>query len=895
MAGNNPTLKTKLYILTGSIVLLCLLFFILQYNNFFYSKKYTGFSTISSKVILYPGEIQNLHQHFINNDLLDEQYYLTGKSSYTDSIFSLLDAYNQQLNTLANESYLPVSSSLKNQIRNIVQSSLNLKDSYNGFKKVALERGLYSSGISGEWYRFGNYLQDLAVIFNNSSVLQAVANINKLKGEYEFSKSGEKLTNILDQVSVLKSELISNNIKGIVETDRQKFIKELDNFVLLTQKLQKFDIEAGFSGGSGKLGELTTSINVLQSKSDKLNDELQQKINNSISDSFYIKSAFIILLIAIYLFILHQFSNHLLSSIETIKTFAVELMQGKIPSITMNNSNAECKDISDLLNNYMGSLREKIKFASSLGTENAVQTIVPLSEEDTLANALLDLEKSIAKAEEEDKKYKIDEQKRAWTNEGLAKFGEILRMQTDNLSTLSDEIITNLVQYLNANQGGIFLYNDDNPADIHLELLSTFAYNRKKYTKKRIEIGEGLVGTCAQEKQTIFVTEIPEEYIEITSGLGNASPRCLLIVPLKTESTIFGIVEIASFNKLLQHEVDFVEKIAQSIASTFATVKININTAKLLLQSKKQAEEMAQQEEELRQNLEELQATQEESARREAEISSLIQAVDLSSLVLQTDMEGRITEVNKKFSSVINLHRDELIGRYIKTIFQFNAESEEYYQLLHSLKQGQTISRNEKIRVDEEQFAYIEIHYSPIVGIDGKPYKILAIANNQTEIKNLEKVVHEKSEAIRNLEYQFNEFTSLINEGFIQVELSPDGTILNANENYLETSGYDIKEIKGKSYKKFLKPDELKQFEMVWPEVTKNKVYKGVFKRTKPTGDEYFLMSTFIPYANIKGLLEKVFLIAQDITEKKLKYQVLEDANKEIERLRGLSEKPGNA
>ena len=77
----------------------------------------------------------------------------------------------------------------------------------------------------------------------------------------------------------------------------------------------------------------------------------------------------------------------------------------------------------------------------------------------------------------------------------------------------------------------------------------------KKYLKKRIEIGEGLTGTCALEKQTIFLTDIPDNYIEITSGLGDAPPRSILIVPMKTEEAIFGIIELASFNVFKAHEV----------------------------------------------------------------------------------------------------------------------------------------------------------------------------------------------------------------------------------------------------------------------------------------------------------------------------------------------------
>jgi methyl-accepting chemotaxis protein len=294
----------------------------------------------------------------------------------------------------------------------------------------------------------------------------------------------------------------------------------------------------------------------------------------------------------------------------------------------------------------------------------------------------------------------------------------------------------------------------------------------------------------------------------------------------------------------------------------------------------------------MRQNLEELQATQEESARREAEINSLINAVDSSSIVVQTDMDGRIIELNKKFSSAVKINRDELIGRYIKSVFKFDSQSDEFYNLLQELKKGLPVTRNEETISDDQQ-AYLQVHYTPILDRDGKPYKVLGIATNVTVHKVLEQSINQKESAISELDFSFLQYKSFIKEGFIVCEISVDGIITDVNDNYAEITGYHIEELMGKDCRKFLKPDELKQFETIWTEVLKDKTYKGVVKRTKPTGDECWLMTSFVPFKNKKGNVEKVYMLAQDVTEKKLKYQVLEDANKEIERLKGL-QKPDN-
>jgi putative methionine-R-sulfoxide reductase with GAF domain len=87
--------------------------------------------------------------------------------------------------------------------------------------------------------------------------------------------------------------------------------------------------------------------------------------------------------------------------------------------------------------------------------------------------------------------------------------------------------------------------DDSDPEDIHLELTAFYAYDRLKYAKQRIEIGENLVGQCFRENETVYMTDIPKGYVHISSGLGEADPTCLVIVPLKVNAETFGIVELA--------------------------------------------------------------------------------------------------------------------------------------------------------------------------------------------------------------------------------------------------------------------------------------------------------------------------------------------------------------
>ncbi len=207
-------------------------------------------------------------------------------------------------------------------------------------------------------------------------------------------------------------------------------------------------------------------------------------------------------------------------------------------------------------------------------------------------------------------------EKRQWVNEGLAKFGEILRAH-ENLDELGYAVVKNLVEYCSLTQGGIFVVLDgDTP---HLELKGCYAYQRKKFLEKRIDPGQGLIGQCYLERERILLYKVPDDYVHITSGLGDANPTCLILLPLKTEDSMEGVIELAGFRRFEPHELEFLEKVCESTATVFKNVKNADRTKRLLQASQEQAEMMRSQEEEMRQNMEELAATQEEMQRKEQE------------------------------------------------------------------------------------------------------------------------------------------------------------------------------------------------------------------------------------------------------------------------------------
>jgi methyl-accepting chemotaxis protein len=316
--------------------------------------------------------------------------------------------------------------------------------------------------------------------------------------------------------------------------------------------------------------------------------------------------AFIATTLAAYL----NVRKRIVRPIVSIKDSLVDLGRGKIVKMDAGGRDDEVGQMHNAMVNLTNGINAKSIFADQIGNGKYEERFDLLSEDDSMGKALLAMRDNLKKNAEE-------ERKRNWAVAGLAKFGEMLRNQDQDIEKFGDQVLSFTIKYINANQGRLFVVNDDVKEQMFLQLISCYAWDKKKFLEQKIELGEGLTGQCWQEGEPIYITKVPDDYVKITSGLGIANPSNVFIVPLKVNESTFGVLEMASFKLFENYEREFILKLSENLAAAISTVRINQKTKNLLAQTQQQAEEMRSQEEEMRQNMEELSATQEEMSRKE--------------------------------------------------------------------------------------------------------------------------------------------------------------------------------------------------------------------------------------------------------------------------------------
>jgi HAMP domain-containing protein len=177
-----------------------------------------------------------------------------------------------------------------------------------------------------------------------------------------------------------------------------------------------------------------------------------------------------------------------------------------------------------------------------------------------------------------------------WLKTNLAKFTRLLQGQRD-LLTVSRLILSEMAPLVEMHHG-VFYITDTVEDETVLKMLASYAYRERKSISNQFKLGESLVGQCALEKERIIVKNVPHDYVKINSGLGEAAPTNIVVLPVLFEGQVKAVIELASFNEFSENQFGFLDQLTESIGIVINTIEANMRTEELLKQSQSLAQEL---------------------------------------------------------------------------------------------------------------------------------------------------------------------------------------------------------------------------------------------------------------------------------------------------------------
>lgn len=430
------------------------------------------------------------------------------------------------------------------------------------------------------------------------------------------------------------------------------------------------------------------------------------------------------------LLILIGIINNKFKPIKSLIQNTEKMKKGFLPKIEKSDNDDELSVLNNNLEGAIKKITEAVKINKKIAQGDYSEKLKEYSIEDELSISINQIIDNAEKIERQTKEQQEITDIQIWTRKGRFEVANAQRKNPVDLKELSLNLIREIVVYSEAVMGGIYLNaTDENP---NIKLIATYAYGTDKQMDAEFKIGEGMIGTCAMEKKRIILDNIPEGYLTISSGLGDAPPKFLIIQPLFHNRDLIAFIEIAFISKPPDYKLEFIEQLTDNIGAWLDAALTHAKTSSLLKISQKQTFELSATETELNEKISELEKIQKEYALHSAEMESMLNAVNNTVMAVEYTPEGILLNANEMYLRIMKRDLEAVKGT---NVFDLVREGEEdLRRTVEQVIQGKQVNKNVTRYTQEGEQKILSASYTPYYGKEGVVTKIIFFAFDITDL-----------------------------------------------------------------------------------------------------------------------------------------------------------------
>ena len=470
-------------------------------------------------------------------------------------------------------------------------------------------------------------------------------------------------------------------------------------------------------------------------------------------------------------------SKYILNPVRKLKRAADHISKGEIDVEVDIIGSDELSDLSKSFSTLARNTKKQAELARQLGTGDFSIEVIPKSDKDILGNALMELKKNLESFDQEIKE-------KMWSKTQVANLIN-LTQDTQNIHQLLSSVINEMANVLEAGYGAIFVNDKTAKGDIvKYKLQASYAYKERKGLSNEFKVGEGVIGQCALEKQIIIISDIPDNYVKITSGLGESKPDIIIAIPIKYQEKVLGVMEFALFGELSESKKDIIEEFSKTLGVNINNLESHVETQRLLKESKELADELQAQQEELRLTNDELNAktrvlrdSEEELKTQSEELQAANEELEEKTERLEQrnrDIDKKNKEIEKAKEEVEQRARDLALASKYKSEFLANMSHELRTPLNSLLILSKSLSQNKKGNLDSQQ-----VEAATVINKGGQD--LLRLINDILDLSKVEAGklhvdVHQFS--LKNMINEIQQqFEPIVQEKGIKLNISFDGHV----------------------------------------------------------------------------------------------------------------------